>query len=188
MKVIPTAIDGLLIVEPDVYGDRRGFFMETWRHERYKEAGILTHFVQDNLSFSVRGTLRGLHYQIQNSQAKLIMALTGDVFDVAVDLRPDSPTFGKWEAVRLTGENHRQLYIPEGFAHGFCVLSETAHFLYKCSRPYRPHDEAGIPWNDPDIGIEWPVSEPILSDKDLDLPRLREISRDHLPHAGRSSD
>lgn len=180
MKILPTEIEGALIIEPKVFGDSRGFFMETHHRDRYRDAGIQREFVQDNLSFSVRGTLRGLHFQVRRPQAKLVMALTGEVFDVAVDIRPGSPTFGKWAGVHLSGENHRQFYVPEGFAHGFCVLSETAHFLYKCSDFYAPEDEGGILWSDPEIGIEWPVKDPIISEKDKSLPPLADLSGERL--------
>jgi len=184
MNIIPGKIPGLLIVAPDVYGDNRGFFTETWHQRRYAESGIDRVFVQDNLSRSVKGTLRGLHFQIRHPQAKLVQAITGELFDVAVDLRHDSPTFGKWEGVLLSDKNMRQLYIPEGFAHGFCVLSDTALFSYKCTDFYAPGDEGGLLWSDPDIGIEWPVEAPILSDKDRTYPRLKDLGRDQLPRGG----
>jgi dTDP-4-dehydrorhamnose 3,5-epimerase len=172
MKVIPTSLEGVLIIEPRVFKDPRGYFMETFQEIRYGESGIARRFVQDNLSYSVQGTLRGLHYQIKNPQAKLVQALSGEIYDVAVDIRPGSPNFGKWAGVYLSEENHRQLFIPEGFAHGFCVLSPTAHFLYKCSDYYAPEDEGGILWSDPDIGIRWPVDNPIISEKDGRFPHL----------------
>lgn len=184
MKILPAKLPGLLIVEPDVYGDNRGFFTETWHRKRYAESGIDRLFVQDNLSRSVKGTLRGMHFQIRHPQAKLVQAISGELFDVAVDLRPDSPAFGKWEGVLLSDENMRQLYIPEGFAHGFCVLSDTALFSYKCTDFYAPDDEGGLLWSDPDIGIEWPVNEPTLSAKDRAHPRLRDLGKHQLPLAG----
>lgn len=184
MKILPANIPGLLIVEPAVYGDNRGFFTETWHRDRYAELGIDRVFVQDNLSRSLKGTLRGMHFQIRRPQAKLVQAISGELFDVAVDLRPDSPTFGKWEGVLLSDKNMRQFYIPEGFAHGFCVLSDTALFSYKCTDFYAPDDEGGLLWSDPDIGIDWPVSTPMLSAKDQIYPRLRDIGRQQLPQRG----
>lgn len=181
MNIMTTSIEGVLMIEPDVFKDSRGFFMETYNQNRYFNCGIPTAFVQDNLSYSVRGTLRGLHYQIKNCQAKLVQVISGEVFDVAVDIRPDSPTFGKWTGFHLSDRNRRQLFIPQGFAHGFCVLSETAYFLYKCSNFFAPGDEGGIIWSDPDIGIDWPVQDPILSEKDKQYPHLSEINPDQLP-------
>lgn len=167
MDVRQTPLPGVLVIEPRVFEDSRGFFMETYHQQRYAEAGIIGPFVQDNVSRSVRGTLRGLHYQIQQPQGKLVQAIRGAIFDVAVDLRRMSPTFGKWYGVELSDSNHRQLFVPPGFAHGFCVLTETADFLYKCSDVYAPEHERTLLWNDPDIGIEWPLDgEPILSVKD----------------------
>ena len=175
MNILSTSIEDVLIIEPEIFQDSRGFFTETYHQKRYQEYGIDGVFVQDNLSFSVRGTLRGLHYQSRYPQAKLVQAITGEIFDVAVDIRPDSPTFGKWTGVHLSNQNKRQLFIPEGFAHGFCVLSETAHFLYKCSAFYDPDDERGILWSDPDIRIDWPVKAPIVSDKDQRLPFFSDL-------------
>lgn len=181
MKIIPTSLKEVLIIEPDVFADKRGFFMETYHQERYRNSGISQAFVQDNLSSSVKGTLRGLHYQIDQPQAKLVQVVSGEIYDVAVDIRKNSPTFGKWTGVHLSSETKRQLFIPEGFAHGFCVLSETALFLYKCSDLYAPGDEGGILWSDPAIGIEWPVTNPIISEKDNRLPCLSEIQLHRLP-------
>lgn len=181
MKVIETRLPGVLIIEPKVFSDARGFFMETWQQERYRECGLPARFVQDNLSFSTQGVLRGLHFQNPNAQGKLVYVLQGEVFDVAVDIRAGSPTFGQWVGVTLSSDNKRQLYIPEGFAHGFCVLSDNALFAYKCTDFYNPRAEAGIIWNDPDIGIDWPVKEPILSQKDSAYPRFIDIPRDRLP-------
>jgi dTDP-4-dehydrorhamnose 3,5-epimerase len=181
MNIITTSIEGVLIIEPEVFEDSRGFFMETYHRDRYMTSGINRVFVQDNLSYSVHGTVRGLHYQIRNSQAKLVQVISGEIFDVAVDIRPDSPTFGKWTGFHLSGQNRRQLFIPEGFAHGFCVLSEIAYFLYKCSDFFAPDDEGGILWSDPDIGIDWPVEHPIISEKDKQYPCLAEIGHDKLP-------
>lgn len=178
MNVIPTSLKEVLVVEPDVHADKRGFFMETYHQDRYRRASIPQAFIQDNLSFSVQGTLRGLHFQIKRPQAKLVQVVSGEIFDVAVDIRKGSPTFGQWAGVNLSSETKRQLFVPEGFAHGFCVLSETALFLYKCSDLYVPADEGGILWSDPAIGIEWPVTDPIISDKDNRLPGLSAL----LPH------
>jgi dTDP-4-dehydrorhamnose 3,5-epimerase len=178
--VTATPLDGVIIVEPKVFGDQRGFFMETYHENRYKDAGISISFVQDNISFSVQGTLRGLHFQHPHGQAKLVQVLQGEIFDVAVDIRHGSPDFGRWTGVTLSADNRRQLYIPRGFAHGFCVLSETALFSYKCSDFYVPEAEGGICWNDPDLGIEWPVTNPILSDRDRTYPKLKEIAVDRL--------
>lgn len=175
MNVIRCELDGLVLLEPKVFGDARGFFMETWNRRRYHEAGITTEFVQDNISVSRRGTLRGLHYQNPNPQGKLVSVMAGEVFDVAVDIRQGSTTFGKWHGVRLSSENKRQFFVPAGFAHGFVVLSETAMFHYKCTNYYSPKDEITIQWNDPEIGIDWQVREPILSEKDLRGIRLPEV-------------
>ncbi len=183
MKVIETALSGVKIIEPDVYGDERGFFLETWREQRYVDNGIAVDkpFVQDNLSSSKKNVLRGLHYQYKNTQAKLVYVLQGSVFDVAVDIRTGSPTFGQWFGTELTSENKRQLYIPEGFAHGFCVTSETVMFSYKCSDVYNPECELSIQWNDPDIGIQWPVTSPILSDKDSVAEPFSKVAAELLP-------
>ena len=175
MKVHQTALEGVLILEPSVFHDSRGFFMETYNQARYKAAGIDTDFVQDNISYSIQGTLRGLHYQSPHPQAKLVQVMDGEIFDVAVDIRPDSATFGQWAGLHLSGENKRQFFIPEGFAHGFVVLSKTTIFSYKCSDFYSPESEGGIIWNDPDIRIDWPVDNPLLSDRDRSLPALKEI-------------
>jgi len=180
MNIIPTKLAGVVIVEPKVFGDKRGFFMETWNQETYKKAGLPYNFVQDNLSFSTKGVLRGLHFQNPYGQGKLLYVLQGEVFDVAVDIRVGSPTFGQWVGVTLTSENKRQLYIPEGFAHGFCVISETVLFAYKCTNTYHPETDGGILWNDPDIGIEWPITSPILSDKDTSHPTLANVARERL--------
>jgi dTDP-4-dehydrorhamnose 3,5-epimerase len=154
--------------------------METYQHERYEEAGMDPLSAQDNISYSVKNTLRGLHFQLHHPQAKLVQAITGKIFDVAVDIRLGSPHFGKWTGVELSSENHRQLYIPVGFAHGFCVLSDTVHVHYKCSNVYHPEDERGVLWSDPDIGIEWPVMDPILSERDQQYIALKDIAEDHL--------
>jgi dTDP-4-dehydrorhamnose 3,5-epimerase len=180
MKITSGTLQGLVLIEPKVFGDARGFFMETWNLQKYQAAGIDAAFVQDNISVSRRGSLRGLHFQNPNPQGKLVSVLQGEVLDVAVDLRVRSATFGKSEAVRLSGENKRQFYIPPGFAHGFAVLSETAMFHYKCTGFYSPKDEMTLRWNDPALGIEWPVHEPIVSDKDAKGLLLNEIPRDKL--------
>jgi dTDP-4-dehydrorhamnose 3,5-epimerase len=181
MKVETTTIPGLLVVEPAVHGDERGFFMESYSRDRYAEAGLPQEFVQDNLSLSAKGTLRGLHLQHPNDQGKLCFVLEGEVFDVAVDVRVGSPTFGQWESVILSAENKRQFYIPPGFAHGFCVLSERALFSYKCTGFWAADSEIGVAWDDPTIGIEWPGQSPTLSGKDRQNPRLEEIAPDRLP-------
>ena len=175
MNIILTSLEGLLIIEPDVFGDARGYFLETYHQQRFQSAGLDTNLVQDNLSFSKKDTLRGLHFQITHPQAKLVQAVTGEIFDVAVDIRTESPTFGKWSGALLSEENKRQLFIPEGFAHGFCVLSENAHVAYKCSDYYNPEDEGGILWSDPAVAIDWPVKDPILSDKDQQYPQLKDL-------------
>jgi dTDP-4-dehydrorhamnose 3,5-epimerase len=175
MKFTPQEIRDVLRIEPDVYRDARGFFLETWHQRKYAEGGISGPFVQDNHSRSGRGTLRGLHAQIQRPQGKLVRAVDGEVFDVAVDIRRGSPTFGRWVGDRLSGENLRQLWIPPGFAHGFCVLSETVHLEYKCTDFYDASDEIAIAWNDPEIGIEWPLDDPTLSAKDAAAPRLADV-------------
>ena len=180
MNVLTCDIPGLLILEPKVFGDARGFFLETWNQFRYREAGVGEDFVQDNLSFSRRGILRGLHFQNPKPQGKLLQVLQGEVFDVAVDIRRSSPTFGKWHGLVLSGENKRQFYIPVGFAHGFVVLSETALFHYKCTEFYSPKDEMAIRWDDPDIGIAWPLKEPLLSERDAKGLCLRDAPRERL--------
>jgi dTDP-4-dehydrorhamnose 3,5-epimerase len=176
MEIIPTSLPGVLLIQPKVIGDARGFFMETFRRDVCDGAGI-PELVQDNHSRSVRGTLRGLHFQHPHGQGKLIRVVTGTVFDVLVDVREGSPAFGTWEGYELSGENKRQLWVPPGFAHGFCVLSDAADFLYKCSDYYHAETEMTLLWNDPAIGIEWPVSDPILSDKDRQGVPLRELPR-----------
>ncbi|QSX36042.1 dTDP-4-dehydrorhamnose 3,5-epimerase [Shewanella sedimentimangrovi] len=175
MKVIKTKIKDLVVIEPKIFGDERGFFYEMFQSERYKNAGINENFVQDNRSRSAKGVLRGLHFQKNKPQGKLVSVTIGEVFDVAVDLRKDSETFGQFESVLLTGENKLQFYVPPGFAHGFCVLSESADFQYKCTDYYDPSDESGLIWNDPDLNIPWPISSPLLSEKDMTLPTLAEI-------------
>lgn len=184
MNVIETELPGVLIIEPKVFGDARGFFMETYNDARYAEAGLPERFVQDNLSFSARGVLRGLHFQNPQPQGKLVSVLQGEVFDVAVDIRVGSPTFGEWTGVTLSAENKRQFYVPPDFGHGFVVTSETALFSYKCTDYYAPSYEGSILWSDSDIGIEWPIEEPALSEKDRSALPLKEISEDILPRYG----
>jgi len=179
MKVIPSEHPEVLLVEPDVFSDPRGFFMETFHAGKFGAAGLPTAFLQDNHSHSVRGVLRGLHYQLQHPQGKLVRVVTGEVLDVAVDIRKGSPRFGQWVSATLSAENQRQLYVPPGFAHGFCTLSEQADFLYKCTDVYTPGDEYGIAWDDPALAIEWPRLDYLLSDKDRDNPVLSES--EHLP-------
>jgi dTDP-4-dehydrorhamnose 3,5-epimerase len=175
LRITPTALPEVLLVEPRVFRDDRGFFLETYHERRYREAGLEARFVQDNHSRSVRGTLRGLHCQRLRPQGKLVRCVEGELFDVAVDLRRGSPTFKRWVGVLLSAESFRQLWIPEGFAHGFCVLSEHAQMEYKCTDFYAPDDELSLIWNDPEIGIEWPVEKPRLSDKDAGAPCLAEV-------------
>jgi dTDP-4-dehydrorhamnose 3,5-epimerase len=181
MKILPSSLPEILIIEPSVFQDERGFFMETYQQRRYSEAGIESIFVQDNLSRSVRGTLRGLHYQVKHAQAKLVQVIEGTIFDVALDIRRGSPYFGQWTSVHLSDENKRQLFLPEGFAHGFCVLSESAQVVYKCTDFYAFEDEGGVLWSDPALAIGWPISEPLLSEKDSQLPCLADIPPKRLP-------
>ncbi|OQW57356.1 MAG: dTDP-4-dehydrorhamnose 3,5-epimerase [Proteobacteria bacterium HN_bin10] len=175
MKVTEGDLKGLLIIEPRTFEDSRGCFFETFHQQRYAEIGIPGPFVQDNFSLSVRGTLRGLHFQEPHAQGKLVMVTEGEVFDVAVDIRRGSPTFGRWFGTPLSAKNRRQLYIPPGFAHGFCVVSDQAAFVYKCTDFYAPEHEHGILWNDPAIGIRWPVQQPILSPKDAAYKPLADM-------------
>ncbi|MGD8630727.1 MAG: dTDP-4-dehydrorhamnose 3,5-epimerase [Gammaproteobacteria bacterium] len=182
MKLLPTDHPELLLIEPDVHRDARGFFLETYHARRYAELGIPAGFVQDNHSRSGRAVLRGLHYQLDHPQGKLVRVATGRIFDVAVDIRRGSPYFGHCTGVELSGENQLQLYIPPGFAHGFCVLSEQVDFLYKCTDYYAPGDEYGIAWNDPALAIGWPEMDYLLSDKDRNYPLLAEAR--HLPTYG----
>lgn len=179
MRATPLDHPEVLLIEPDVFPDPRGFFMETFHSVKYAEHGLPAVFLQDNHSRSSRGVLRGLHYQLENPQGKLVRVVSGEVFDVAVDIRRGSPWFGKWVGAILSEENHRQMYVPPGFAHGFCTLSEHADFLYKCTDLYAPGDEYGIAWDDPEIAIEWPEMDYLISDKDLANPLL--IESDHLP-------
>jgi dTDP-4-dehydrorhamnose 3,5-epimerase len=180
LKITATRIPEVLLVEPQVFGDPRGYFFESWHGQKYAEQGLTASFVQDNQSRSHKGVLRGLHYQLQQPQGKLVSVLSGSVFDVVVDIRLGSPTFGQWVGLELSAENHHQLYIPPGFAHGFCVLSAVADFFYKCTDYYAPEHEHGILWNDPDIGIRWPGNEFNVSDKDSKNRTLAEL-REFLP-------
>ncbi len=183
MNFIKTELEGVLVIEPDVHRDARGFFLESWHERKYREAGIPGSFVQDNHSRSVRGTLRGLHAQRARPQGKLVRALQGEIFDVAVDIRPGSRTFGRWVSATLSADNLRQLFVPKGFAHGFCVLSETAEIEYKCTEFYDGKDEIGVRWDDPEIGIAWPVRDPLLSAKDAALPSLAALAALSRPGA-----
>lgn len=177
MNFIKTELPGLVVIEPRVFEDPRGYFMETFHRQRFAEAGLPAEFVQDNHSRSIRGTLRGLHYQIENAQGKLVRCVRGEIFDVGVDLRPGSPTFGRWFGAALSEANRRQLYIPAGFAHGFCVLSEMADVVYKCTALYSPPHERTILWNDPALAIAWPIEDPLLSDKDRRGQSLAQAER-----------
>jgi dTDP-4-dehydrorhamnose 3,5-epimerase len=181
LEIIETSLLGVLVVKPRVFADPRGFFMETYRENVLAAAGIHDRFVQDNHSRSCRGVLRGLHYQLRTPQAKLCRVVTGEVLDIAVDIRVGSPNFGKWVSVLLSGENHLQLYIPKGFAHGFVVRSDTADFLYKCSDYYDASDDRGVLWNDPEIGIDWQTPSPLLSNKDSAYLPLAQIAHEQLP-------
>ncbi|MEO6028363.1 MAG: dTDP-4-dehydrorhamnose 3,5-epimerase [Candidatus Binatia bacterium] len=174
MRVIATDLPDVIVVEPRVFGDRRGFFLETFHADRYAEAGIRATFVQDNWSRSARGTLRGLHFQEPHAQGKLVSVARGAVYDVALDVRRGSPTFGRWVGYELSEENKRQMWIPPGFAHGFVVTSDSCDFLYKCTALYRPEAECAIAWNDPALAITWPIADPILSPKDAAAPRLAD--------------
>ncbi len=181
MNIIETRLTGVLLIEPKVFGDSRGFFLETFAEARYERAGIRGPFVQDNMSKSARGILRGLHLQNPQMQGKLVWVVQGSVLDVAVDVRVGSPTFGQSVAEELSEENKRQLWIPPGFAHGFCVTSENAVFVYKCTDYYAPEKEVGVAWDDPDLGIPWPIREPMISAKDRAHPRLKDIDPARLP-------
>ena len=174
MRVLETDLPGVMVIEPDVHADSRGFFMESYNLREFSRHGLDDVYVQDNHSLSARGTLRGLHYQLPPGQAKLVRVAVGEVFDVAVDIRRGSPTYGRWAGVWLSAENKRQLYIPTGYAHGFCVTSDHAEFLYKVTGYYDPALERGIAWDDPDIGVTWPVSDPLLSPRDREHPPLRD--------------
>jgi dTDP-4-dehydrorhamnose 3,5-epimerase len=175
MRILNTDLPGVLVLEPDVFRDPRGYLLETFHERKYREAGIPHSFVQDNQSRSTRGTLRGMHAQLRKPQGKLVRTLQGVIFDVAVDIRPGSPTYGKWTAATLSADDFRQMFIPPGFAHGFCVLSEVAEVAYKCTDFYDRSDEIGFRWNDPAVGIAWPIRDPLLSEKDAALPTLAEL-------------
>ena len=181
LKCTEKSIPGVLLIEPMVFEDDRGFFLETYHEKKYPEAGIDKPFVQDNHSHSCRGTLRGLHYQLKHPQGKLVYVIRGEIFDVAVDIRRGSTTFGQWTGTILSEKNKHQLFIPEGFAHGLCVISETADVLYKCTDLYAPGDEYGILWSDPVIGVDWPVENPVLSEKDAESPRLMDVPEELFP-------
>lgn len=181
IETLAGKLPGVILFKPREFPDKRGFFTESYHATKYAGAGLTKPFVQDNYSFSHRHVLRGLHSQVKQPQGKLVYVVQGEVFDVAVDIRRGSPTFGQWEGHYLSAQNHHQLFVPEGFAHGFLVVSESALVLYKCTALYAPGDEQGIAWNDPDIGIAWPVNQPVLGDKDVALPRLHELGDDRLP-------
>jgi len=181
MKILRTDLDGVLVVEPAIFSDHRGYFLESYNKNKYREHEIPIEFVQDNLSFSRKETLRGLHYQHPHGQAKLVQVLAGHVYDVTVDVREGSINFGQWIGIHLSDANKRQVFIPDGFAHGFCVLSETALFSYKCSDFYAPEYERGVLWSDPDLAIEWPINNPVLSEKDSKYLRLRDVPVERLP-------
>jgi dTDP-4-dehydrorhamnose 3,5-epimerase len=181
MKIIETELPGCLILEPRVFGDARGYFYESFNRDKLAEAGLHPQYVQGNVSSSARGVLRGLHYQWPKPQGKLVSVLEGEVFDVAVDIRRGSPHFGRWTATVLSGENKRHFLIPEGFAHGFAVLSERAVFTYLCTETYDAQADAGIRWDDPELAVDWPLSEPLLSAKDQAAPLLCEVAEDRLP-------
>ncbi|CAN1525462.1 RfbC dTDP-4-dehydrorhamnose 3,5-epimerase and related enzymes [Methylophilaceae bacterium] len=182
MIINTTPLNGLLVIEPKCFKDERGFFLETYQAERYHEAGIVDTFVQDNQSRSIKGVLRGMHFQVQYPQAQIVTVLRGRIFDVGVDLRPVSPTFGKWFGVELHDDGPRQIYMAPGFAHGFCVLSDWADLHYKVSRKYDANDEGGLYWNDTDVGIEWPIDKPIVTIRDAIFPKLNELTSIRLPH------
>jgi dTDP-4-dehydrorhamnose 3,5-epimerase len=181
LKIRKTALPDVLVFEPAVHADQRGFFMEIFNRTSYAAAGLERTFIQDNYSCSIRGILRGLHYQLHHPQGKFVYVIRGEVFDVAVDIRAGSPTFGQWVGEVLSEHNRRQMFIPEGFAHGFCVLSETVDFMYKCTEVYHPEDDRGINWADAQLNIRWPIENPQLSEKDTRLPCLKDLPRELLP-------
>lgn len=181
MKIIETALPGVVVIEPAVFGDARGYFYESFNARKFADAGLDLSFVQSNVSRSAQGVLRGLHYQWPNPQGKLVSVIEGEVYDVAVDVRAGSPTFGRWAAAILSAENKRHFWIPEGFAHGFAVLSEYATFAYQCTALYDAAADAGVRWNDAEIGVDWPIAKPLLSDKDAKAPLLSEVPREKLP-------
>jgi len=181
LRVLATGLDGVVIIEPEVHGDERGFFQETWKSSSYHSHGLPAAFAQANVSRSAKGVLRGLHYQYQQPQGKLVSVFAGRIFDVAVDIRRWSSSFGQWAGVELSADNHRQLYIPEGFAHGFIVLSDSALFHYHCTTEYLPQFDAAIAWNDPDIKVKWPLAPESISARDRAAPYLRDVAFEHLP-------
>lgn len=187
MKISETKIPGVLIFEPAIFSDDRGLFLETWSWQRYHDVGVSASFLQDNVSVSKKHTLRGLHYQHPHGQGKLVQVLSGRIMDVAVDIRFGSPTFAQTVSTILSESNHKQMYIPPGFAHGFCVMSDSAIFSYKCTDYYNASAEGGIIWNDPDLGIDWPIDSPVLSTKDAAYPRLKDIPHESLPRFGKTS-
>jgi len=182
MKISKTKLPGVLIIKPQFHGDDRGFFMETYQSKRYFDAGLDVDFVQDNHSRSQRNVLRGLHFQKRRPQGKLVRCIVGQVYDVAADINPKSPTFGSYFGIELSAENHLQLWVPAGYAHGFCVLSEVAEIEYKCTDYYDPEDESGVIWDDEDLNIDWPITNPILSEKDAKLPRLSDLIKPENAH------
>ena len=182
MKNTTTDLDGFLVIEPRCFQDDRGFFLETYQSERYQEVGILDKFVQDNQSRSAKGVLRGMHFQVKRPQAQIVTVMRGRIFDVGVDLRPSSRTFGKWYGVELSDTGTRQVYMAPGFAHGFCVLSDWADLHYKVSRKYDANDEGGLVWNDPDVDIRWPLAEPTVTSRDANYPQLKDLSIGQFPH------
>lgn len=182
MNITPTPLNGLLLIEPRCFEDERGFFLESYQSERYRNVGIPDQFMQDNQSRSAKWVLRGMHFQVKRPQAQIVTVMRGHVFDVAVDLRPASPTFGQWFGVELSDTGLRQLYMAPGFAHGFCVLSDWADLHYKVSRLYDPRDEGGLLWNDPDVGIQWPIEVPEITPRDAAYPRLKSLTHAQLPH------
>ena len=184
LKFTEKSLLGVILIEPHVHEDERGFFLETYHYKKYSETGIDHPFVQDNHSHSKQGTIRGLHYQLHHPQGKIVYVVSGEIFDVAVDIRRGSPTFGQWAGTILSETNKHQIYIPEGFAHGYCVLSSTTDVLYKCTDLYNPEDERGILWSDPTLDITWPVEHPTLSEKDTKNPKLKEIPENLLPNYG----
>ncbi len=182
MNILKTTLSGVTIIEPDIFEDSRGYFFETWQKQRYAEQGMPKNFVQDNVSSSSQGVLRGLHFQNPKGQGKLVQVLSGKVFDVAVDIRWGSPEFGQWVGIELSEDNKKQFYVPPGYAHGFCVLSKTATFLYKCTEYYNASSEASIRWDDPDLAIDWPIKQPEISEKDRSARFLKEFTEFELPH------
>jgi len=183
MKITKTPLEGLIVIEPHCFKDERGFFLESYQEKKYQAVGIKDKFVQDNHSYSVKGILRGMHYQIKRPQSQLVTLMSGKIYDVCVDLRPKSSTFGQWHGVTLSDQGPRQLYMAPGFAHGFCVLSDSVNLHYKTSRFYDPSDESGLFWNDPDVGIEWPLNEVHVSERDNDYQCLKDLLPEQFPHA-----